>query len=293
MIKPGFFWNEELAKVPFETRLLFAGLWLLADRRGVLEDRPYKIKAQVFPYDDINLSPHIDKLVALGLVVRYDAGGRPGLFIPTFCKHQNPHKREAESDLPSPKPSNYAARPGPGRDEHRTSTGLAPLSPLTLNPSTFPPPTPPAGGEDHEPAEKPRVGAAQVRSILDTWNELTTPPIPRANSLSAKRRRTIKTRLGEPGFLEAWPDVCKRVEASSFCRGESDSGWIASLDALLRPGRWQEVLEGKYADKKQNATQGRTEALAREYEEMAKAYRKQGNEPAAKQAEAEIERLRA
>ena len=49
-IKPGFFKNEFLADLPFETRLLFIGLWTLADREGRLEDRPRKIKMELFAY---------------------------------------------------------------------------------------------------------------------------------------------------------------------------------------------------------------------------------------------------
>ena len=40
LLKPGFFMNEELARLPVRARLLFAGLWCLADREGRLEDRP-------------------------------------------------------------------------------------------------------------------------------------------------------------------------------------------------------------------------------------------------------------
>ena len=50
-IKPGFFKNDTLAELEFAARLLFIGLWGLADRAGRLEDRPKKIKAEVFPYD--------------------------------------------------------------------------------------------------------------------------------------------------------------------------------------------------------------------------------------------------
>ena len=49
-IKPGFFTNEQLAECSFAARLLFVGLWTLADREGRLEDRPRRIRAQVFPY---------------------------------------------------------------------------------------------------------------------------------------------------------------------------------------------------------------------------------------------------
>jgi hypothetical protein len=53
-IKPGFFTNPELAKCSPYARLLFIGLWLLADREGRLDDRPKHIKVQIFPCEDID-----------------------------------------------------------------------------------------------------------------------------------------------------------------------------------------------------------------------------------------------
>ncbi|MDI9733891.1 hypothetical protein QM259_16735 [Acinetobacter baumannii] len=46
-IKPSFFMNEDIIELPFEARLLFIGLWILADREGRLENRPKKIKMSV------------------------------------------------------------------------------------------------------------------------------------------------------------------------------------------------------------------------------------------------------
>lgn len=51
-IKPEFYLDDELALCSRDARLLFPGLWMLADRAGRLENRPAKIKAQVFPYDN-------------------------------------------------------------------------------------------------------------------------------------------------------------------------------------------------------------------------------------------------
>ena len=45
-IKPGFFLNEELGVLPPLVRILFAGLWCIADRDGRLEDRPKRIKME-------------------------------------------------------------------------------------------------------------------------------------------------------------------------------------------------------------------------------------------------------
>src|SRR5262245_4448792 len=55
LLKPGFFTNEDLVELPPAARLLFAGLWTLADREGRLEDRPKRIKLAVLPYDDVDV----------------------------------------------------------------------------------------------------------------------------------------------------------------------------------------------------------------------------------------------
>jgi hypothetical protein len=54
-IKPGFFLNDELAECEPLARLLFAGLWCIADREGRLEDKPKRIKVEILPYDDCDI----------------------------------------------------------------------------------------------------------------------------------------------------------------------------------------------------------------------------------------------
>lgn len=99
-IKPGFFTNEQLVELPMSTRLLFIGLWTLADREGRLEDRPRRIKMHVFPTDSIDVDAGIDELGAAGFLERYIIEGSAYIQITNFHKHQNPHHRERESSIP-------------------------------------------------------------------------------------------------------------------------------------------------------------------------------------------------
>lgn len=101
LLKPGFFTNEELLDLPVEARLLFAGLWTIADRQGRLEDRPKRIKIELFPADDFDIELMIWSLTEKGFLHRYEAGGRKLIHISSFLKHQSPHHREAESLLPA------------------------------------------------------------------------------------------------------------------------------------------------------------------------------------------------
>jgi len=110
-IKPGFFENEELAACQPLARILFAGLWTVADRAGRLEDRPLRIKAKILPYDECDCNALLDELAQHQFIVRYVVDGKAFIAIPCFSKHQNPHIREAASSIPEP-------------EKHGTSTVL-------------------------------------------------------------------------------------------------------------------------------------------------------------------------
>lgn len=99
-IKPDFFLDEDLATLPFEARILFAGLWCCADREGRLEDRPLRIRAAVFPYDNLDVDALLNALCKSGQLVRYQVNGQKCIQIKGFKKHQNPHHTEKDSILP-------------------------------------------------------------------------------------------------------------------------------------------------------------------------------------------------
>lgn len=101
-IKPGFFTNDQLVECPMATRLLFVGVWTLADREGRLADRPKKIKMEVFPADDVDVDAGLADLAARGFLVRYEVDGAAYLQVVNWHVHQNPHQREAQSTIPAP-----------------------------------------------------------------------------------------------------------------------------------------------------------------------------------------------
>ena len=99
-IKPGFFTNEDLVELDFSTRLLFAGLWTVADRAGRLQDRPKKIKIDVFPADNLDINAMLQALHDGGFIERYAVDGSKFIQILNWSKHQNPHHTEKASDIP-------------------------------------------------------------------------------------------------------------------------------------------------------------------------------------------------
>jgi hypothetical protein len=101
-IKPGFFTNDDLVELDFATRLLFAGLWTVADKAGRLEDRPKKIKIAVFPADDVDVEAMLAALAGRNFITRYSVNGVGYIQIVSWAKHQNPHHTEKASVIPPP-----------------------------------------------------------------------------------------------------------------------------------------------------------------------------------------------
>lgn len=99
-IKPGFFRNEVLVGLPYEFRLLFIGLWTIADREGRFEDRPVKIKMEVFPADNVDVDAGLQALHNHGFITRYSVETERYCQVLAWCKHQNPHVKEAPSTIP-------------------------------------------------------------------------------------------------------------------------------------------------------------------------------------------------
>ena len=107
-LSPEFFKDEDLACLPFEARLLFQGLWCYADRAGRLEDRPKYLKAELFPYDKVDVeklitllaSPQCTDRPTKVFIRRYAVDDRNYLEIPEFTKHQTPHHTEHKSRIP-------------------------------------------------------------------------------------------------------------------------------------------------------------------------------------------------
>ncbi|QXF35213.1 hypothetical protein CE143_20095 [Photorhabdus luminescens] len=123
-IKPGFFTNDDLAECEPLARLLFAGLWTIADREGRLEDKPRKIKAMVLPYDDIDCDKLLAQLHNKNFITRYAVDGNEFIQINNWKKHQNPHCKEAASEIPEQVMQGTDNKEAP--EEHNTSMVQAP-----------------------------------------------------------------------------------------------------------------------------------------------------------------------
>jgi hypothetical protein len=105
MLKPELFLDYELWAAEHGSGLpvirAYEGLWCVADRAGRFKWQAQRIKAQVLPYDELDMDALLEVLVAGGWIERYGKEGEYG-WVTNFTEHQKPNHREARSVIPHP-----------------------------------------------------------------------------------------------------------------------------------------------------------------------------------------------
>lgn len=101
-IKPEFWKSEKMASLSRDARLLFIGLWGLADDYGLFRAHPSLIKGEIFAYDDdADVAAWLRALVDAGVVMLYTHGGQRYGAVVNFQEHQKIDRRAA-SRIPRP-----------------------------------------------------------------------------------------------------------------------------------------------------------------------------------------------
>ncbi len=247
-LKPGFFTNEDLAECTPWARLCFAGLWTLADREGRLEDRPKRIKGQLFPMDTVDVEPLLDELERHHFIMRYTDNDRGFIQVIEFSKHQNPHHREPSSSIPSPESlgllryNNASKAQGKPEAQDECDDKKAPEKPEALRPSSvIPSPSGRAepGTQNKEQGQNPLARQAERMFAERFW-----PAYPRKVGREAARKSFVKLRPDEP-LLSAMLAALAKQSASEQWR--RDGGQFVPHPATWINGkRWlDEVDDGR------------------------------------------------
>ncbi len=119
MLNPDFFTDPDMvANFDFGGRLLYQGLWCLAEDSGCFEPNPLLLKMKIFPGDDVPLGEiqkHIDRLVELEKIVLYEVDGKEYAWLKNFHKHQK-LERPSPPTIPLP---DWLVFHGEGKQRHK------------------------------------------------------------------------------------------------------------------------------------------------------------------------------
>jgi hypothetical protein len=180
-IKPGFFTNELLGTYDPIVCLTFAGLWCLADKDGRMEDRPMRIKAELFPYrEGLDVNGYLTVLERGGFIERYSVDGVGYIQVVSFAKHQSPHHTERPKGFPANNQQNQGLQ---------AECVLAPLSNRELTVPT---------------RSDSLIPDSLIHGFTDSQNQSAAPPV--AGAPPPKKRSSGKSQAKS---LDDWLTECE------------------------------------------------------------------------------------
>jgi hypothetical protein len=262
-IKPGFFVSDQLLECDPLARILFLGLACICDRDGRFEWRPKKHKIEILPCDNCDIGGLIEQLVRAKLVNHYEAGGREYGEIPSFLRHQNPHKNEKPSTIP----------PGPESEprtykvpcSHHTSTVQVPdkyttnpaesLNPESLNPESLKDTDVSLVEESTSTPMRPEVVISKCphQKILNLWAEvlpeLTQPVDWDSGDTDGKYLATRWREKPERQTLGWWQSFFTQIRANDFLMGLAEptpkypKPFRLRLAWLVKKENWKKTVE--------------------------------------------------
>lgn len=138
-IKPDFWTDEKVVELDYVDRLLFIGLWNFADDQGYIDRSPKRIKMQVFPGDNVDVSRGLTRLTSLGLLAEYDSPEGVVLHVTNWERHQrvsNPAKPRFEPQNLTPHAQSSEVLTNPREDSRVIGKGREGKGSISCAPAT-------------------------------------------------------------------------------------------------------------------------------------------------------------
>jgi hypothetical protein len=270
-IKPSLFKNEVLGVADPLLTILFTSLWCLADKKGRLEDRPLRIKAETFPYrENIDINRYLTELSQLGFIHRYKVNEIGYIQVINFDKHQNPHHTEKDSEYPEYSIGCDLTVSTPLSNSYTPADSLIPdslntdsLIPLTLTTDSLIV----VAADKSAPAPKDTELQSACKSTWKAYSDAYFDRYGTEPVRNAKVNSQVKSFVQRLGFLES-PSV------ASFFVGHNNAyyaGRMHSIDCLLADaeklrtewatGNAMTHTKAKQIDRKQNNLDAVGEAM--------------------------------
>ena len=245
MIDPNIWQSEDFSKLSTLGKLVFIGLFSLADDEGRGRCNPVYLKSTLFPYEEGIRSADIDKTLSeissnmSVIFYTYDGSSYYSLLSwNTFQKIDRP----SESKIPEYDENTMERL----FDEHSTKPRRA-ISPNIK--------------EDNIKEKE-----YKRNKIKDIYNK-NCPNLPQVQKLTEKREKAIDKFLKEFSE-EQFIQICQIANNTDFLIGKNDEGWKADFDFLMRTDKATNILEGKYGGTKRQAnSKNNTNTEQRDYSE--------------------------
>jgi hypothetical protein len=220
-IKPEYWTDERVGECSVSARLLFIACWNFSDDHGGLDRSSRQLKAQAFPYDNVDCESLVQELLRAGLLIEYEVSGKKYLHIKGFRTHQKvekPAKPRVPLYEPSPSPPRALPDNSPsGSGNSPASSGLFSGREGKGREGSVGESPPKSGSRPDEPEpHTPAVDSLEYeQAIMAKYPKGPNPPNWQGALLHARA-------LVDAG-LSTWPDLVAVTEryAAHFASGSS------------------------------------------------------------------------
>lgn len=225
-VHPGFFSDEDLVTVSAFARLLYIGILVEADDKGVFPWKPLTLKMRVLPVDNVDMEALLSELEAINAIRRYQMDGKEYGAVRNFRKFQRPKSPNDVHPIPDDFRNYVGLTDADGEKSFQREEGGDKMEDGEEE-----------GGErDSPPADK----------IVAAWNLLASRQgLPAIQKMTDKRKTSLRSRIKEHG-AEVILKAIAGIEDSDFLLGRNDRGWKANFDFLLQPSSMTKLIEGAY-----------------------------------------------
>lgn len=225
MIDPNIWQSEDFSKLSTLGKLVFIGLFSLADDEGRGRCNPVYLKSTLFPYEEGIRSADIDKTLSEissnMSVIFYSCDGSSYYSLYNWNTWQ---KIDRPSESKIPEYNSQAMQRLFIEDSSKVRRAIVPNKKRI---------------EDNK-----NIKEENRNKVVEIYNTYCVN-LPRVQKLTDKRNKAIDNFLKE--FTEEqFEDICKIANSTNFLIGKNDNGWKADFDFLMRIDKATNVLEGKY-----------------------------------------------
>ena len=235
MIDPSIWQSEDFGKLSTLAKIVFIGLFSLADDEGRGRCNPVYLKSTLFPYEENIRSADIDKTLSEissnMSVVLYSCDGSSYYSLLSWDTFQK-IDRPSQSKIPGYNENTMELL----FDEHSTNKRRV----VAPNKKRI---------EDNK-----NIKEENRNRIVEIYNTYCTN-LPQVQKLTEKRNKAIDNFIKEFS-IDQFENICKIANISEFLTGQNERNWKADFDFIMRTDKATAILEGKYSQKKKDKLDG-------------------------------------
>lgn len=245
-IKPDFWEDEKIGKLPIPCRLFFIGCWNFADDFGCIKGSVALLKSQIFPYDEnlrvSEVKKWIDALVDARMLIPIIHVEESYYYIRTFRSHQVLDSRYSKSYIGKEIVNDLINKALNSNNQDTTLThsehDVITTEEMEME-KEYNPPIIPQGDETER---------FDFNSFLDCFNQTFKGRLPVVTKMTTNRKKAVKCCISEYG-KESIRTVYDNILSSSFLIGNNDKNWKCDFDWIFKSKNYIKILEGNYNGK--------------------------------------------